>query len=145
MTAPTLWYVNGLRTIARAGLGIAPVTGTLKAMFVKAAYVPDQDNHIFVTSVNANEATGTGVSAGGVTLASVTVTATGATNTVAIDAADITGISITGCYVVLYVDTGTAATSPLISLTDLSEGTAADAIWTGVTWGALGIVGLTAA
>jgi hypothetical protein len=145
MTAPTLWYVNGLRTMARAGLGIAPVTGTLKAMFVKAAYVPDQDNHDFIDDVNANEATGTGVAAGGVTLASVTVTATGATNTVSIDAADITGISVTCCYVVLYVSTGTAGTSPVISITDLSEGTATDAVWTGVTWGALGIVGLTAA
>jgi hypothetical protein len=129
----------------RAGLGIAPVSGTVKAMMVKAAYVLDQDNHDFINDVNANEATGTGVSAGGVALSGLTVTIDGTTNRVYIDAADITGISATFCYVVVYVDTGSSSTSPLICITDLSEGTATDAIWTGVVWGASGIVGATAA
>ena len=145
MTAPTLWYVNGLRAMARAGLGVAAVTGTPKAMFVKAAYVLDQDNHDFINDINANEATGTGVSAGGVALSSLTVTAVGATNTVNIDAADITGISVTCCYVVIYVDTGTTSTSPIFTITDLSEGAGVDAVWTGVVWNSNGIAGITAA
>lgn len=145
MTAPTLWYVNGLKSMATAGLGISSVTGTIKMMFLSSAYVLDQDNHDFLNDVNANEVTGTGVSAGGVTLASVTVTVDGATNTVTIDAADVTGINVSACYGVIHVSTGTASTSPLYLIVDFSEGTATNVTITGVTWSASGIAALTAA
>lgn len=145
MTAPTFWYGNGLKLMANAGLGISSVTGTVKMMFLSSAYTFDQDNHDFLNDVNANEVTGTGVSAGGVTLASVTVTYDGATNTVKIDAADVTGISVSGCYGVIHVSTGTASTSPLFLIVDFSEGTATDVTITGVTWNASGIAALTAA
>lgn len=145
MSAPTLWYVNGLKTCLRAGLGLTSVSGTPKAMFLTASYTLDQDAHDFVNDVSTYEATGTGVSAGGVTLGSPTVTLDGATNTVAIDASDIGSISVTACYVVVYVDTGTPSTSPVLCITDLSDGDAVNAIWTGVTWGANGIAGIAAA
>lgn len=145
MTAPTLWYVNGLKTMVNAGLGVSSVTGTVKMMFLSSAYVLDQDNHDFLNDVNANEVTGTGVAAGGVTLASVTVTVDGSTNTVSIDAADITGISVSACYGVIHVSTGTASTSPLYLVVDFSEGTATNVTITGVTWNASGIAALTAA
>jgi hypothetical protein len=145
MTAPTLWYVNGLKSMVNAGLGVASVSGTVKMMFLSSAYVLDQDNHDFLNDVNANEVTGTGVAAGGVTLASVTVTVDGATNTVSIDAADVTGISLSACYGVIHVATGTATTSPLYLVVDFSEGTGVDVTITGVTWNASGIAALTAA
>lgn len=145
MAAPTIWYCNGLRACIRAGMGIAAVSGTPKVMFLTSSYVLDQDAHDFVDDVSTYEATGTGVSAGGVTLSSPTVTVDGASNTVTLDAADISSISVTACYAVVYVDTGTPSTSPLLTLTDLSDGDAVDAIWTGITWGALGIAGITAA
>lgn len=141
MTAPTLWYVNGLKKALSSVLAL----GTPKVMFLTAAYTLDQDNHDFINDVSTYEATGTGVSAGGFTLVSPTVTIDGTTNTVAVDANDITGISVTACYAVLYVSTGTPSTSPVLSITDLSDGDAVDAIWTGVTWNALGIAGITAA
>jgi hypothetical protein len=145
MTAPTLWYVPGLKSLVNAGLGIASVTGTIKMMFLSSAYVFDQDAHDFLSDVNANEVTGTGVAAGGVTLSSVTVTVDGSTNTVSIDAADITGISVSACYGVIHVSTGTATTSPLYLIVDFSEGTATNVTITGVTWNASGIAALTAA
>lgn len=141
MTAPTQWYLNGLKKALDSVLAL----GTPKAMFVTAAYVLDQDTHDFINDVSANEATGTGVAAGGVALSSVTTAVDGASNTVTLDAADVGGISVTCCYVVVYVDTGTPATSPVLSITDLSEGTAVDSVWTGVTWGASGITGIAAA
>lgn len=141
MSGPTLWYCNGLKKMITTTLAL----GTPKAMMVKAAYALDQDAHDFINDVSANEATGTGVSAGGVTLSSVTTTIDSATNTVKLDAADITGINATFCYVVVYVDTGTPSTSPVLSITDLSEGTATDSVWTGVVWGSDGIVGVSAA
>lgn len=145
MTAPTFWYGNGLKLMASAGLGMSSVTGTVKMMFLSSAYVFDQDNHDFLNDVNANEVTGTGVSAGGVTLASVTVTYDGTTNTVKIDAADVTGINVSACYGVIHVSTGTASTSPLYLIVDFSEGTATNVTITGVTWNASGIAALTAA
>lgn len=141
MAAPTIWYLNGLKKAIDRTLAL----GTPKAMLVSAAYVLNQDTHDFIDDVSANEVTGTGVSAGGVTLSSVTTTLDGASNTVKLDAADITGISATFCYVVVYVDTGTASTSPVVSITDMSEGDAVDAVWTGVVWGANGIVSIAAA
>lgn len=141
MAGPTLWYLNGLKKALDATLAL----GTPKAMFLTAAYVLDQDAHDFVNDVSANEATGTGVAAGGYTLVTPTVTVDGATNTVKLDAVDISAISVTACYVVVYVSTGTPSTSPILSITDLSEGDAVNAVWTGVVWGAGGIVGISAA
>lgn len=141
MAAPTLWYCNGLKKAIDRALAL----GTPKAMFLTAAYVMDQDAHDYIDDVSANQATGTGVAAGGVALTSVTTTVDGASNTVTLDAADITGISVTCCYVVIYVDTGTPSTSPVLTITDLSAGDAVDSVWTGVVWGASGIAGISAA
>lgn len=141
MAAPVLWYVNGLKALLSAGLAL----GTPKVMLLSDTYVLDQDAHDFVNDISAHEAAGTGYAAGGLTLAGVTTSATGATNTAAFDANDITGISVDCCYAVVYVDTGNPATSPILTIADLSEGEATDATWTGLTFNANGIAGITAA
>jgi hypothetical protein len=138
---PTLWYCNGLKKAIDRALAL----GTPKAMFVTAAYTMDQDAHDYIDDVSAHQATGTGVAAGGVTLTSVTTTVDGASNLVKLDAADISGISVTACYVVVYVDTGTPSTSPVLTITDLSAGDAVDSVWTAVVWDANGITGVSAA
>lgn len=143
--AKTIWYVNGLRTCARAGLGVASVAGTVKMMFLNSTYVLDQDVHDFIDDVSAAQVTGTGVPAGGVALTGLTVTTDAATNEARIDFNDLTGINVTGCYGVLYVDTGTAATSPLLCVTDYSDGTATDQVITAAIVGATGYAALTAA
>lgn len=145
MAAPTLWYVNGLRTCMRAGMGIAGVTGTLKLMILSSGYVLDQDVHDFVNDVSTYQVTGTGVASGGITVGSPTVTADSATNSAYLDFTDPTGLNVTGCYGVLYVDTGTPSTSPLLCITDFSEGTAVDQIITALTLAANGYAALTAA
>lgn len=145
MTAPTLWYVNGIRTCIRAGMGIAAVSGTPKLMFLNSTYVLDQDAHDFANDVTSAQVTGTGVASGGVTLSSVTVTADGPTNSAYIDFADLSGINVTACYGVLYIDTGTTSTSPLLCITDFSEGAAADQVITTAILAANGYAALTAA
>ena len=70
---------------------------------------------------------------------------TGGSNVVALDAADISGISVSCCYAVVYVDTGTPSTSPVLTITDLSEGTATNVTVTGITWATDGIAAITAA
>ena len=145
MTAPTLWYVNGLKTILNAGLGVAAVSGTPKLMILSSAYVLDQDNHDFINDVNTNEVTGTGVAAGGITLSGLSVVTDSATNRANLTHTAITGINVSGCYGVVYVSTGTSSTSPILAIVDFSEGTATNVTITGVTWNANGIAALTAA
>jgi hypothetical protein len=145
MAAPTIWYVNGLRTCMRAGMGIAGVTGTLKMAFLSSAYVLDQDAHDFFNDVSAVQVTGTGVPAGGLTIGSPTVTVDGPTNTAYLDFTDPTGINVTACYGVLYVDTGSTATSPLLCVTDFSEGDATDQVITSAVLAANGYAALVAA
>lgn len=141
MTAPVIWYVNGLKALLDAGLAL----GTPKVMLLSATYVPDQDAHAFIDDVSADEAAGTGYTAGGITLTSVTTAADGASNTASYDVADLSGISVSCCYGVFYVDTGTPATSPILNLVDFSDGAAADLTVTGAVINASGVAAITAA
>ena len=119
---------------------------TVKVMLTTATYVPNQDTHRYKSSVT-NEVTGTGYTAGGNTLTGKTVTYDAASNTITWDCADPswTTATVTFRYLVFYVDTGTAATSPLISYVDLG----ADVVVTAANYTYVvatgGIVQLTAA
>jgi hypothetical protein len=121
-------------------------TDTIKVMLCTSTYTPDQDAHIYKSSVT-NEVTGTGYTAGGITLASKTITYTGATNIITLDAADVTWATstITARYAVIYDDTGTAGTSALIAYVDFG----ADVVSSGgnftITWDATGICTVAAA
>ncbi|MFT4128228.1 MAG: hypothetical protein QM662_18620 [Gordonia sp. (in: high G+C Gram-positive bacteria)] len=141
MAAPTLWYCNGLKKALDAVVAL----GTPKLMLLGDDYVLEQDAHDFVNDVSAYEAAGSGYTAGGITLASVTVSVDAASNTVTLDAADVTGLSISACYAVVFVDTGSSATSPVLTVTDLSAGAGADVAMTGIVWAASGIAAITAA
>lgn len=119
---------------------------TIKVMLCTSTYTPDQDAHVFKSSVT-NEITGTGYTAGGQALASKTATYTGSTNTTALDAADVVwaASTITARYAVIYSDTGTAATSPLIGYVDFGSDLSSSGGNYTLTWDATGIVTLTAA
>jgi hypothetical protein len=99
------------------------VNDTVKVALVKAAYTPDQDKHDFWNDVSANEATGTGYTAGGKELAGKTLTYDEATNTIRLDANDVAwaGLSTTARYAVVYKDTGVAGESPLLGYIDFGE------------------------
>jgi hypothetical protein len=94
-------------------------TDTMKAMLCTSTYAPNQDTHRYKSSVT-NEVTGTGYTARGVTLTTKTVTYTAGTNTLALDADDPTwaASTITARYLVVYKDTGSDATSPLLCYVD---------------------------
>ena len=103
----------------------------MKALLTTSGYAPNQDTHRYKSSVT-NEVTGTGYTAGGVTLTSKTAAYDAATNTLTLDAADPSWstVTVTFRYLVSYVDTGTAGTSPLISYVDFGE----DVVVTGVNF-----------
>jgi len=91
-------------------------TNTIKVALADSGEVPDQDADDYFNDVT-NEEAGTGYTAGGATLASKTVTYTGGTNVFAFDAADATWTTstITTRNAIVYKDTGTASTSPLLT------------------------------
>lgn len=86
---------------------------------------------------------GQGYTAGGITLTSKTVTYTAGTNTLSLDAADLslTGNPLGARYAVIYKDTGTPSTSPLLGYVDFDD----DKVATGggtlqIQWDATGVI-----
>lgn len=121
-------------------------TDTVKFMLVNSSYTPDQDAHNYIDDVVANEVTGTNWAAGGVVVDNVTVTYDSGTNVVKIDADDISETTVTVAnarYGILYVDTGTDSTSPLILYVDFDGDQSATAGTVAITWHANGAATVT--
>ena len=113
-------------------------------MLCTSTHTPSQ-THEFKDSID-NEVSATGYTAGGATLGSKTIGY--ATRVSTFDAGDvswtITG-TLTARYAVVYKDTGSAATSPLIMLLNFGEDkVATDGTFT-ITWNASGLFTITPA
>lgn len=96
-------------------------TDSVKAMLCTVTYVPDQDTHRYKSSVT-NEVTGTGYTAGGIAVPTRSFSYATATNALTLAGGNLSfgTLTVTGIrIVVFYVDTGTAATSPLLAWMDL--------------------------
>lgn len=122
-------------------------SGTIKCMLCTVSYVPNQDTHQYKSSVT-NEVSGTGYTAGGVTLTSKTVTYNTGTNALVLDAADPTwaALTVTGIRIaVFYLDTGSSATSPLLSYMDFEAGQSPVAEAFTIVLPTTGVLQLTAA
>lgn len=90
-------------------------TDTIKVALTTSTYTPNQDTHDFFDDVT-NEVSGTGYTSGGATLGTKSVAYDATTNTVALKAATTSwsSASFTARYAVIYKDTGTASTSPVL-------------------------------
>jgi hypothetical protein len=116
-------------------------TDTIKVMLCTSSYTPDQDTHIYKSSVT-NEVSGTGYTAGGATLANKTIGYTGATNVIKLDADDVTwsNSTITARYAVIYDDTpATDATKPLLGYVDFGADQSSSSGNFTITWDSAGI------
>ena len=121
------------------------LTDTINLMLCTSAYVPDQDAHIYKSSIT-NEVVGTGYTAGGATLTTKTMTYDSATNTITLDADDVVFASstITARYAVVYDATGTDSTSTLLGYIDFGADQTSSAGSFTITWDAAGIFAITA-
>jgi hypothetical protein len=143
MAVSALWYGPAIEgqygtTAARR---VDWVTDTIKVALTTSTYTPNQDTHDFFNDIT-NEVTGTGYTAGGATLASKTVVYTGASNKLVLDAADTawTTATFTARYAIVYKDTGTASTSPLLGYVDFGgDQTVTGATFT-IVWDADGVL-----
>lgn len=117
------------------------VTDTIKVMLATSTYTPNQDTHDFVNDVT-NEVSGTGYTAGGATLGSKTVVYTGASNKLVLDAADTswTTATFTARYAIVYKDTGTASTSPIMGTVDFGGDQTVTAATFSIVWDADGVL-----
>lgn len=100
---------------------IAYLTDTIKIALVTSSYTPDIDAHNFFDDIT-NEVAGTGYTAGGDTLGSKTSTQDNTNNRGVMDAADTTWASstITARGAVIYKDSGTPSTSPIMGYIDFA-------------------------
>ena len=145
MAATTTLYTKFPAKLANAEIDWD--TDTIKVALVTSSYTPDQDAHDYWDDVSANEASGTGYSAGGATLGSKTVTQDNATNKQTFDAADTSWSTstVTARYAVIYKSTGTASTSPLIGYVDFGTNESSSGGTFQITWNASGIFTTTVA
>lgn len=121
---------------------------TIKVALCTSSYVPNQDTHVYFSSIT-NEVTGSiGYTAGGATLGSPSLTYDSATNTVKFDGADVTwsNSTITARYAIVYDDTpATAATKPLILYVDFGADVISSSGNFTITWDSGGIFTATVA
>lgn len=124
--------------------GIDLDTDTIKVMLLTSSYTPDQDNDEYIDDVSANEVSGDGYDAGGKALESKSVTQDNTDNEGVFDAADLTWSSstITARYAVIYKDTETPGTSPIICVVDFGEDKVSSAGDFTIQWAAEGILNL---
>lgn len=138
-------YGPGLESLVAGEINF--VGANAKCALTSNSYVPNQDTHRYFSSIT-NQVSGAGYTAGGVALTSKTAVYTAGTNTLTLDSADPTWatVSITEIrYAIFYIDTGTAATSPLISYMDFQANSAPSSQSFTVTLPGTGIITFTAA
>lgn len=92
---------------------------TIKVALVTSAYVPNIDTHLNFTDISS-EVVGTGYTAGGMATTTRAITVDTANDWSKFDADDVTWATstITARGAIVYLDTGTPATSTLIAYVD---------------------------
>lgn len=117
-------YGKGLETALKAVTGVAAApTGTLKLAFMATSYTPNAFTDQYWSDVSASIASGTTAQ----TLSGAAVNVDSGNTRVEFDTSDISVASqttTTNKYVI-FMDTGTPSTSPLIVCMDIAEGTLA--------------------
>lgn len=115
----------------------------INVALVLSGYSPNIDTDDFFDDIT-NEASGAGYTAGGITLSSTTVILDTTDDEAAFDAADVTWSTstITARGAVLYRNTGTASTSPLIAYFDFGSDKVSSAGDFTIAWNSEGLLNL---
>jgi len=105
----------------KQGLDAVLALGTPKLVFMATGYTPNAGTHSYYSDISASVAAGTTA----VTLASITTTVDVANARMEFDTANpsLASITATTNKYTIYVDTGVAATSPVLATIDIAEGT----------------------
>jgi len=105
----------------KLGLDAVLALGTPKLSFMATSFTPNAGTQAFWSDVSASRATGTT----DVTLASITTTVDAGNARVEFDTANpsLAAVTTTTNKYTIWVDTGVAATSPVLATIDIVEGT----------------------
>lgn len=140
MAYTAYWYGMGLKNIFNGTIDTD--TDTLKCALMADTYTPAQDTDEVFTTIDADEASGAGYTAGGATLASVSLTYTAGTNVLNLDATDPSwsACTITARYAVIYSSTA----DRVICYLDFGENKSSTAALFKIEFAAGGICKVTA-
>lgn len=113
-------HVFGLAQQSFANAEIDFDTASVKVLLTDSSYIPNIDTHRYRSSISG-EITGIGYSAGGTALPAKSVSYDAASNTLKLSSGNPywQNATFTARYAVFYIDTGSAATSPLLCYWDL--------------------------
>lgn len=122
MAVTAKWYGKALEGQwgATSARRVDWATDTIKVALTTSSYSPNQDTHDFFDDIT-NEVSGDGYTAGGATLGTKSVNYDSSTNVTSLRAATSswTNATFTCRYAVIYKDTGSSATSPLMGYVDM--------------------------
>jgi hypothetical protein len=140
MAATGKWYGKALE-----GQFGATSARRVEVALCTSSYTPDQDAHDFFSDIT-NEVSGTGYTAGGASLANKAVSYSAGSNRLILDADNTawTTASFTARYAIIYKDTGSGATSPLLGYVDLGGDQTVTAATFTIEWDANGVLTATA-
>lgn len=140
---PDVKYNNGKEALLNGDIDLT--NDTIKLALFPNTYTVNIDTQQFWSDVSGSEISGTNYTAGGNALAGKTVTQNNTTDRAVFDANDVvfTNVTLSNCrYGVLYKDTGTPATSPLIAQFDWGADQSPSGVDFTVVWNASGILDL---
>ena len=141
------WYGQALlgQYSATAARRVDWVTDTIKCSLHTTTYVPNQDTHVFFSDATNELSTAGGYTAGGLALSGKSTSYDAATNESRLIAANAqwTGATFACRYALVWKDTGTASTSPLLGYVDLGAQSITGGTFT-ITWDATGVLKITA-
>lgn len=142
MAVTAFWYGNAL--LGALNKEVDWNTDVIRVALCTVTYTPDQDVHDFFDDIT-NEVVGTGYVAEGAQLTTPTAGYTAGTNVIKLDGDNVTwaASSITARYAIIYVDTGTPATSRLLGYVDFGENKTSSGGDFTITWHADGIFTIT--
>lgn len=128
---------------AKKGLGDGSIdwdTDSFKVAFLTSSHTPDTDNDVYFSDLD-NEVSGGGYTTGGYSLANNSVSIDNTNDRAKYDADDVsaTGLTTTFRYLVVYKNTGTPATSPLVCMVDLGSDYALTNGTMDITWNTAGV------
>lgn len=126
------------------GGGIDWESDTIKVALLTDSYSPDQETDTHFDDVDTDEvSSGDGYTSGGETISNASSSADDLVHTLDGDDVSWTESTITARYGVIYKDTGTASTSPLVAYIDFEENKSSSDGTFQIAWGSDGIITYT--
>lgn len=136
-------YNEGKRKLLDGTINLT--SDTVKVALMNNSHVANADTQHYWSDVSANEASGTGYTAGGATLGSKAFTTNDTNDRGEFDAADTVWATstITAYYAIVYEDTGVAGTSTLIASIDFGGAKSSSGGDFKIEWNSVGILTLS--